>query len=293
MMVFSVVIPTYNRKDKLIKCLDALNMQTLSKSKFEVLVVDDASNDGTYEVLKKHDVKVFRLKKNSGRSVARNFGVSQAKGKYVVFTDSDCIVPNDWLQKIYSVYEKYDDAAGVGGGVIGKGTSIYARYETFLFSKYVKANKVYVSSKRDEAPFALGNMSYDRSAFLDLGGFNETIPDFVSHEDADLKERFLKAKRKIYFCPTFVEHAHQFGFVSFYNQSLQRGAGMLLDSKRKARMQTKGRIMLKILLTPFFALSVFAKHKANFKIVLCETLFYLFRNIGKLRYYDEVRSISI
>ncbi len=294
MLTFSVIIPTFNRREKLLTCLDSLYDQTFSSSKFEIVVVDDASTDGTYEELSSHKITLLKCKKHLGRSKARNFGADNASGKYLVFTDSDCIAPKNWLEKLEQAYQTDEPGiAGAGGNVINKSTSIFGRYEKHVFAKYVKSNKSYVSIDRDEAPFALGNMSYLRSAFLNVGGFNEKIPDFVSHEDADLKERLIKLRKKFVYIPVSIIHNHDFGLLNFISQSLQRGAGMLLDSKKKGKLQSRLSILLRILVSPYYLIKSLVEFKFDLGMAFCDTIFYFFRNVGKLKYYSKVERIKI
>lgn len=86
----SVVIPTYNREKTIKRSVDSVLNQTYDN--IEVIVVDDCSTDKTYEVIKQYNdkrVRYYKLEKNSGACVARNFGIKQAKGKYIAFQDSD------------------------------------------------------------------------------------------------------------------------------------------------------------------------------------------------------------
>ena len=91
--MFSIVIPTYDRKPILEKCLLALETQDYS-GHYEVVVVDDGSNDGTVEWLRDTNFPHVRLicQDHQGPSAARNLGVEQAKGDIIIFIDSDLVV---------------------------------------------------------------------------------------------------------------------------------------------------------------------------------------------------------
>ena len=107
---FSIVIPTYNRADQLVSCLDSLLKQSYPLQKCEVIVVDDNSKDETQEVLSRYsrkfpNLRVIRNKENKGPYYSRNLGVSLLKGEIVAFTDSDCILPFDWLLKIEKMFQ--------------------------------------------------------------------------------------------------------------------------------------------------------------------------------------------
>jgi GT2 family glycosyltransferase len=100
---FSVVIPTYNRKPILEKCLRALEQQTWMApvEGYEVVVVDDGSTDGTLDWLRSTDafphVRLF-AQNHRGPSAARNLGVQEAQGDTIIFIDSDLVVTDCFLQ---------------------------------------------------------------------------------------------------------------------------------------------------------------------------------------------------
>lgn len=101
-MFFSVVIPTYNRKPILEKCLKALATQNPSAlySGYEVVVVDDGSTDGTVEWLEAAQFPHVRLfcQAHCGPAAARNYGVREAQGDTIIFIDSDLVVTQDFLK---------------------------------------------------------------------------------------------------------------------------------------------------------------------------------------------------
>lgn len=100
MPFFSVVIPCYNSKKSIVKCLDSLVNQTFKD--FEVILIDDYSQDGTYEFLKKYvktiNLKVVLLKNNEnlGPAFSRNKGIIASQSEYIAFCDSD-----DWYEFNY------------------------------------------------------------------------------------------------------------------------------------------------------------------------------------------------
>ena len=118
--VISVVLTTYNRKEKLEKTLKSLLDQKYSVN-YEVIVIDNGSSDGTTDYLKQLGKQFGNLKLlehgmgNVGPAKARNLGVKQAKGEIVAFTDDDCIPPDDWLKKIKEAFDNNPEIASAGG----------------------------------------------------------------------------------------------------------------------------------------------------------------------------------
>ena len=92
----SVVLATYNRKELLKECLESLFNQTYPKDRYEIIVVNDGSTDGTEEVLKEYAKKapcIFKCfsQENKGVAAAMNLGIKNAEGDIVCFTADDCI----------------------------------------------------------------------------------------------------------------------------------------------------------------------------------------------------------
>ena len=99
----SIIIPSYNEEKNISRCLDSVMNQTFSD--FEVLCVDDGSNDKTYDIIKKYsekDSRIIPLKNpNKGVSSARNFGIENAKGDYIGFVDSDDFIQPQMYEFLY------------------------------------------------------------------------------------------------------------------------------------------------------------------------------------------------
>ncbi|TCB80460.1 glycosyltransferase family 2 protein [Acinetobacter sp. ANC 4173] len=106
-MLISVIIPAYNASKTICATLDSLLGQT--KSNFEVLIIDDGSIDNTYEVCATYtSEKKFRVIKqeNKGVSAARNLGINNAKGDYILFMDADDFISKSAINEIYEHLEK-------------------------------------------------------------------------------------------------------------------------------------------------------------------------------------------
>ncbi len=113
----SVVIPVYNTENYLDECLNTIENQTLKE--LEIVCVNDGSKDSSLQILKNHAKKDHRIKivnqKNCGVSVARNNGIKVSKGKYIMFADSDDLIPPYACEKAYQCAEKYNvDVACLG-----------------------------------------------------------------------------------------------------------------------------------------------------------------------------------
>ena len=108
MYKFSIVIPNYNKGKYVEECMESIFNQTIDKSKFEVIVVDTGSTDNSLEVIKKYPVKLLQTEKK-GAGAARNIGIENATGTYIVFIDSDDYLTSlDVLEKLDNMVENQD-----------------------------------------------------------------------------------------------------------------------------------------------------------------------------------------
>ena len=109
-MKVSIILPTYNRKKLLKKCIESLISQNYPKEDFEIIVIDDGSTDGTEQITRKLKRKIPNLiyykTKHNGQANARNFGLRKAKGSFIAFTDDDCVVEKNWLRKIEDTFKR-------------------------------------------------------------------------------------------------------------------------------------------------------------------------------------------
>lgn len=88
-VMVSVIIPTYNRAEPLKKSIDSVLKQTYEK--FEIIVIDDGSDDNTYDVIKNikdNRIRYIKNEFNQGSNASRNIGINNAKGTFIAFQDS-------------------------------------------------------------------------------------------------------------------------------------------------------------------------------------------------------------
>lgn len=135
-IAISVIIPVYNVRPYIEKCLESLIHQTLPENLMEFIFVDDMSTDGSYEILEQYAAKDIRIRllkndKNIGSGESRNFGMSIAQGEYIGFMDSDDSIENTFYEKLYQ-------KAKAGNYDIVKGTSYSVNSSGMFESIYNK-----------------------------------------------------------------------------------------------------------------------------------------------------------
>ena len=116
---FSIIIPLYNKERQIVRTLDSVLAQTVSD--YEVIVVDDGSRDNGSEIVKDYSTKDSRVryiyKENGGVSSARNRGIKEAKGEWILFLDADDVLESDALSVFVGMFQKYPSCRMFIGGV--------------------------------------------------------------------------------------------------------------------------------------------------------------------------------
>lgn len=117
--LFTVIVPAYNRAEEISELLLSLALQTIPRSDFEIIIVDDGSTDNTESIVSKFvsETKLnlrFLKQDHKGPGEARNLGMDHAFGNYLIFIDSDCIADKDWLTAYKNVIGNISPA-GFGG----------------------------------------------------------------------------------------------------------------------------------------------------------------------------------
>ena len=198
----SVIIPTYNRRQRLGRVLDALAAQTLEPQAFEVVVVDDGSKDGTPDWLRSQSYRfttVVKQQENSGPAVARNTGVLNASADLVVFLDDDVVPIPDFLREhLASHGGAADDVA-----VIGPLASLPHYDQPWVTWEQVQVEKQYMAMQRGDyaatfRQFWTGNASVAREHVVAAGLFD---PRFLRAEDVELGVRLHERGVKFHFNP--------------------------------------------------------------------------------------------
>ncbi len=141
----SVIVPVYNNSELLRKCLTALENQTYPRELYEVVVVDNASQEDINSVVKDFEGVRLTYESKPGSYVARNQGISVAKGEVIAFTDSDCIPAEDWIEKGVKNLFKIENCGLVAGKIEGifknrERPSAIEFYDSFFLNqkKYIK-----------------------------------------------------------------------------------------------------------------------------------------------------------
>ncbi len=159
----SVIVPVYNGGPAFAACLESLRAQ--EHDSFELVVVDDASTDGSLQLAEGSADRVLSLPGRSGPGRARNAGAEVARGAILAFTDADCVLPPGWLRRIEQVLEDERLGAVAGGYDRSLDPSPVARFNLHELAWRRRGYGATV----DTAPGA--NLAVRRELFERSGGF--------------------------------------------------------------------------------------------------------------------------
>ena len=171
-MKYSFVIPVFNRPDEISELLESLSNQTFKD--FEVIIVEDGSKiDCKKEVEQykdKLDIKYF-YKKNERPAIARNYGVAHAKGEYVIFVDSDVIVPQKYLEIVDNYLRKNQVDAYGGLDAAAQNFNALQKAISYAMTSFITSGKIRSGQKIDRYYPRSFNMGIKRQVFINIKGF--------------------------------------------------------------------------------------------------------------------------
>lgn len=220
---FSIIIPTYNRPDELNKCLGALASLNYSRNGFEVIVVNDGGGDSLVGIVSRFEAKSsisWVTQEQSGPASARNTGAKIARGRYLAFTDDDCLPDPGWLAEIEKCLEKNPESI-VGGKTLNLlNNNLYSTASQLICEL---AYNHYNQDSEQASFFCTNNMAVPKTKFLEIGGFDER---FKTAEDRDFCKRWRNHGLNMIYCPTaIIHHAHELTFPGFVKQHFKYGRG--------------------------------------------------------------------
>ena len=190
MIKVSVVIPTYGRADSLRDCVQALAASDFPRDEFEVIIVDDGSPKlvgPELAALRDRLDPVIIRQENAGAAAARNLGARHARGRYLAFTDDDCLPGPGWLRALVLRLESAPDIV-VGGEITNAASD-----NTYSRVTHLLAHKVYARYDSDPSSirfFGSANLAIAKDQFEKWGGFDAGLRP--AYEDREFCERLFR-----------------------------------------------------------------------------------------------------
>ncbi|MFI0490553.1 glycosyltransferase [Flavobacterium sp.] len=214
-MLFSLIIPVYNRPDEVDELLESLSHQDFNED-FEVVIVEDGSLLKCEDVVRKYDSKLtisYYYKDNSGPGNSRNYGMEKAKGDYFIIFDSDCIIPKSYLTEVdKALKENYVDCFGGPDKALDSFSDIQKAINFAMTSFLTTGGIRGGSEKINKFQPRSFNMGLSKKAFEASHGFGNIHPG----EDPDLSIRLWELGFETQlFSKAFVYHKRRIDWEKF------------------------------------------------------------------------------
>lgn len=230
-MKFAFIIPLYNRPDELDELLQSLVNQT--SDNFSVTVVEDGSEKTGENVIKKYTEKLtinYYKKDNSGPGLTRNYGAERTEADYLIFVDSDCIIPPQYIETVDIETSKSNcDAFGGPDASLSSFTPVQKAIGYAMTSFFTTGGIRGGGEKAEKFHPRSFNTGIKKSVFRALDGYS----DMRFGEDIDFSIRIMEAGYKTQLIKSaFVYHKRRTDFKKFFKQIFNSGCARINLYKR-------------------------------------------------------------
>ena len=221
--MISVIVPTKGRPDSLGRCLKAVARLEVPGEDLEVIVANDGGGAAVEEVVSsfRGDLRVrLATAVRRGPSAARNAGAAAAGGRFLAFTDDDCVPARGWLSALARSLAA-DPGAAVGGTIVNGAPESTGATASQAVVEALQA----VCNRSTAGPrfFPSSNVAFPAAAFRALGGFDET---FRYAEDREICARWVRSGRRFVHAPeAVVVHERRLRIGDFLRQHYGYGRG--------------------------------------------------------------------
>ncbi|RYD43818.1 MAG: glycosyltransferase family 2 protein [Sphingomonadales bacterium] len=197
MFQVAVVIPVWNGEAVLGRCLDALARQTLPRGTYQIIVVDNGSNDATARIARSYTGVELLEEKRPGSYVARNLGIERVRAPITAFTDADCEPAPDWLERILRAA-----ASNPGFGVLAGKIELFDEIapEREVFGDYERLFS-FPQAHAARGNCATANWASETALLKTLGGFDAALK---SGGDRQMALRIRDSGHPLVFVPAMV-----------------------------------------------------------------------------------------
>lgn len=223
MVNVSIIIPVYNAEKTIMKCIDSLLDQDFPKKQYEIIAVNNNSNDNTSSILNKYKEKIIILnEKRKGPSHARNKGIEKSKGNLILFIDSDCFAQKNWIKETIKPFKKKNVKIVSGKVLASEKRGPIQKY----CNKFFHTQKKYANAKR---PFCATANAAIRKSALKNNLFNE---NFYPSEDLELCLRIIKKGNELlYNNKSVVFHYYPESILFFMSNAYRNGKNLGIIKK--------------------------------------------------------------
>lgn len=221
-MLYSFIIPVFNRPDEIGELLESLTLQTYHD--FEVIVVEDGSSVLCENIVRRYEDKLdihYYYKDNSGPGQTRNYGAARASGDYLLILDSDVILPSTYLEEVNK--EMQHEAVDVFGGPdrAHESFSDLQKAINYSMTSFFTTGGIRGGKKKMDKFYPRSfNMGVKKTVYQELGGFSQ----MRFGEDIDFSIRVFKGGYKCRLFPdAWVWHKRRVDLNKFFKQIFNSG----------------------------------------------------------------------
>lgn len=298
-MYTSIIIPTYNRSDVIIRSLETWTKQTIPTSEFEVIVVDNNSSDNSAELIKEY-IKPFSnfhylFEEKPGATNARHAGVEIAKGDILIFCDDDGLFNINFIQSVLNVYRDRPEVSAVASKIEILWDDVAPTWiKPYLFmlgeldygSEVCYKYDLYING---------GAFSIRKKVFYELCGFNPDLVGMylVGDGDTGLVKKLHKTHKLIGWTPFAVMRHMQFvnkqGTIDdlgrrFLNTGISNAYGLFYENNFKFN--------LRVLMFIINSIVFFAKKKLELLLITSDKTqryFSMMQRKGEIKFFINLR----
>ena len=231
-MKYSIIVPVYNRPDEVDELLESLTEQTFKD--MEVVIVEDGSTKPCESVVHKYAGKLqlrYYTKENSGPGPTRNFAAERSQGEFLIFLDSDCVLPPDFLKEVEAELNKQECDAWGGPDRAHESFTSVQKAISYSMTSFITTGGIRGGKKQMDQKFypRSFNLGIRRSLYRQLGGFSS----MRFGEDIDLSLRIYKSGASCRLFPeAWVWHKRRTDFRKFFKQVHNSGIARINLMKR-------------------------------------------------------------
>ena len=218
----TIIVPVYNGQSTIKLCVESLLASDYPKDQLEIIIVDNASNDETREIVEKYPIKCFTEQRKTSYA-ARNNGIRNSTGSIIAFTDADCIVDQEWLRNGVNRFVNSNAHGEKNIGAIAGRIEAYQPWS--IIEKYtahanvLDQEKILAKARR----LATCNAFFKREVFDKYGLFDEEL---YSGGDTEMSWRLISHGYAISYCEeAVIFHKHRSNLLDLYLQFFKYGYG--------------------------------------------------------------------
>lgn len=237
----SIIIPFRNESDNILSSLESIESQNYPIDKYEVIYVDDFSEDDSYAKLKgeirNKNVKVYKMEKSTleraHKKQAIEYGISKSKGSIILFTDADCTSPPNWIT---SMVIGFEENTGLISGPVSfiESESLFSKLQKLEFAGLILSGAGLIGNKTPMIANS-ANLAFRKNVFDELGGFKDMMHLSSGDDELLMQKIAYKSEYKVKFCfnKDAVVYTNPNKNIEEFSQQRQRWAskGLFYENK--------------------------------------------------------------